>query len=112
MTVQTPVASGAAPATSGAAQVTFELRFFVAGQTLKSVSALANLKRICETHLKGQYVIQVIDLTNDPQLAAGDQILAVPSLVRRLPEPIKTILGDLSNEHRVLVGLNILPVRA
>ena len=105
MTVQTPVTSGAAP-------VTFELRLYVAGQTSKSVSALANLKRICETHLKGQYVIEVIDLTKNAQLAAGDQILAVPTLVRRLPEPIKTILGDLSNEGRVLVGLNILPVRA
>jgi len=88
----------------------FQLRLYVAGQTAKSVAALANLQRICETHLAGQYRIEVIDLTKTPQLAAGDQILAVPTLVRRLPEPIKKIIGDLSNEERVLVGLDIVPV--
>ncbi len=88
----------------------FQLRLYVAGQTAKSIAALANLQRICETHLAGQYCIEVIDLTKSPQLAAGDQILAVPTLVRRLPEPIKKIIGDLSNEERVLVGLDILPV--
>ena len=92
--------------------VTFDLRLYVAGGTVKSIAALANLKRICETHLAGQYIIEVIDLTKTPQLAAGDQILAVPTLVRRLPEPMKSILGDLSNEERVLVGLNILPAKA
>jgi circadian clock protein KaiB len=91
---------------------TFELRLYVAGQTAKSLAAIANLQRICETHLAGQYCIQVIDLTQTPQLAAGDQILAVPTLVRRLPEPIKKIIGDLSNEERVLVGLDIQPARS
>ena len=85
----------------------FELRLYVAGQTAKSLAAVTNLRRICETHLAGQYSIEVIDLTTSPQLAAGDQILAVPTLVRRLPEPIKKIIGDLSNEQRVLVGLDI-----
>jgi circadian clock protein KaiB len=89
----------------------FELRLYIAGQTAKSLSAIANLRRICETYLTGQYRIEVIDLTKTPQLAAGDQILAVPTLVRRLPEPIKKIIGDLSNEERVLVGLDILPIR-
>ena len=95
-------------ATSNAA---YELRLYVAGQTAKSLAAFSNLKRICETHLAGQYVIEVIDLTKAPQLAAGDQIIAVPTLVRRLPEPIKKILGDLSNEERVLVGLDVRPLR-
>jgi circadian clock protein KaiB len=90
----------------------FELRLYVAGQSPKSLVAFANLKRICETHLAGQYRIEVIDLLKTPQLAASDQILAVPTLIRRLPEPIKKIIGDLSNEERVLVGLDILPVSA
>jgi circadian clock protein KaiB len=90
----------------------FQLRLYVAGHTAKSHAAFANLKRICETHLAGQYCIEVIDLTKTPQLAAGDQILAVPTLVRRLPEPIKKIIGDLSNEERVLVGLDIQPAGA
>ena len=89
----------------------YELRLYVAGQTAKSLAAFTNLKRICETHLAGQYLIDVIDLTKTPQLAAGDQIIAVPTLVRRLPEPIKKILGDLSNEERVLVGLDVRPLR-
>ena len=93
-----------------ASVVAFQLRLYVAGQTAKSLAAIANLQRICETHLAGQYCIEVIDLTKTPQLAAGDQILAVPTLVRRLPEPIKKIIGDLSNEERVLVGLDIQPV--
>jgi circadian clock protein KaiB len=95
-----------------AAAEMFELRLYVAGQTAKSLTAIANLQRICETHLVGQYRIEVVDLTKTPQLAAGDQIFAVPTLVRRLPEPIKKIIGDLSNEERVLVGLNIQPVGA
>ncbi len=90
----------------------FELRLYVAGQTVKSRAAFANLQRICETHLAGQYRIEVIDLRKNPALAAGDQILAVPTLVRRLPEPIKKIIGDLSNEERVLVGLDVQPVKA
>jgi len=91
---------------------TFELRLYVAGQTPKSLAALANLKRICETHLAGQFQIEVIDLTKTPALAEDDQIFAVPTLVRRLPEPIKKIIGDLSNEDRVLVGLDVRPVKA
>jgi circadian clock protein KaiB len=80
---------------------------YVAGQTPKSVTALANLKRICEAHLSGRYRIEVIDLLEHPQLAAGDQILAVPTLVRRLPEPLKRIIGNLSDMERVLVGLDL-----
>lgn len=90
--------------------VTFELRLYVAGQTAKSLAACANLKRICETHLAGQYRIEVIDLSRNPKLAAGDQIFALPTLVRRLPKPVKKIIGDLSNEERVLVGLDVRPV--
>jgi circadian clock protein KaiB len=86
---------------------TFQLRLYVAGHTSRSRAALANLERICKTHLAGQYRIEVIDLTKTPQLAAGDQILAAPTLVRRLPEPIKKIIGDLSDERSVLVGLDI-----
>jgi circadian clock protein KaiB len=92
------------------ASTRFELRLYVAGETAKSIAALENLKRICETHLKGQYSIEVVDLVKNPQLAAGDQIFAVPTLVRKLPEPIKKIIGDLSNEARVLVGLDIQPL--
>jgi circadian clock protein KaiB len=77
---------------------------------VKSLAALANLQQICETHLAGQYSIEIIDLTKTPKLAAGDQILAIPTLVRRLPEPIKKIIGDLSNEERVLVGLDLKSV--
>ncbi len=85
----------------------YNLRLYVAGQTLKSLTAIANLKKICEEHLKGQYVIEVIDLQKNPQLAAGDQILAIPTLVRKLPEPIKKIIGDLSSEEKVLIGLDV-----
>jgi circadian clock protein KaiB len=89
----------------------FELRLYVAGHTAKSMTALSNLQHLCDTHLAGQYSIEVIDLLKTPQLAAGDQILAVPTLVRRLPEPIKKIIGDLSNEERVLVGLDVKPTQ-
>lgn len=85
----------------------WELRLYVAGQTPKSLAAFANLKKICEEHLKGKYHIQVIDLLENPQLAEGDQILALPTLVRQLPPPIKKIIGDLSNTLRVLVGLDL-----
>lgn len=99
-------------ATASAATVpAYQLRLYVAGQTEKSLTAFQNLKRICETHLAGQYRIELIDLVKTPQLAAGDQILAVPTLVRRLPEPIKKIIGDLSNEERVLVGLDVQPIK-
>lgn len=88
----------------------FQLRLYVAGQTPKSLTAFANLKRICEEYLTGQYSIEVIDLLVNPQLAKGDQILAIPTLVRKLPEPIMKIIGDLSNTERVLVGLDIKPL--
>jgi circadian clock protein KaiB len=87
----------------------YNLRLYVAGQTPKSLSAIANLKQICEEHLAGRYTIEVIDLLVTPQLAAGDQILAVPTLVRRLPPPIKRVIGNLSDTDRVLVGLDIRP---
>ncbi len=87
----------------------WDLRLYVAGQTPKSLAAFANLKRYCERHLPGRYHIDVIDLLEHPQLAEGDQILALPTLVRKLPEPMKRIIGDLSNEERVLVGLDLKP---
>ncbi|RZK65119.1 MAG: circadian clock protein KaiB, partial [Pedobacter sp.] len=86
---------------------TWELRLYVAGKTPKSVSAINNLNRYCEEHLQGKYKIEVIDLLLQPQLAEGDQIFAVPTLVRKVPVPIRKIIGDLSNEEKVLVGLNI-----
>jgi circadian clock protein KaiB len=89
----------------------WELRLYVAGKTLKSVTALNNLKKYCEEHLKDKYVIEVIDLLVQPQLAEGDQILAIPTLVKKVPEPIRKIIGDLSNEEKVLVGLNIRPTK-
>ena len=88
---------------------TYHLRLYVAGQTTKSMTAMANLRRFCEEHLAGRYDIEVIDLVQNPQLAAGDQILAIPTLVRRLPAPLKRIIGDLSNTEKVLVGLDIRP---
>ena len=87
----------------------FKLKLYVAGQTPKSVAALANLERICQEHLEGRYKIEVIDLLLNPALARGDQILAIPTLVRHLPTPIRKIVGDLSNTDRVLVGLDIRP---
>jgi circadian clock protein KaiB len=83
------------------------LRLYVAGQTVKSLTAIANLKRICETHLADRYEVELIDLMQNPTLAAGDQILALPTLVRRLPAPLKRLIGDLSNTEKVLVGLDI-----
>jgi circadian clock protein KaiB len=88
----------------------FELRLYVAGQTSKSIEAFANLKKICEENLKDKCRIEVIDLLKNPQLAKGDQILAIPTLVRKLPQPIKKIIGTLSNTERVLVGLDIKPL--
>jgi circadian clock protein KaiB len=87
----------------------FILRLYVAGQTPKSVLAFANLKLICEEHLVGRYKIEVVDLLKNPKLARGDQILAIPTLVRKLPEPVRKIIGDLSNTERVLIGLDLLP---
>jgi circadian clock protein KaiB len=85
----------------------WELRLYVAGQTPKSLAAFANLKKICEEHLAGEYHIEVVDLLKEPKLASGDQILAIPTLVRKLPAPIRKIIGDLSDTERVLVGLNL-----
>ena len=87
----------------------WELRLYVAGQTAKSLTAFANLKRICQEHMAGGYHIEVVDLLKNPQLAKGDQILALPTLVRKLPEPVRKIIGDLSNTDRVLVGLDLRP---
>ncbi len=87
----------------------WELRLYVAGQTPKSLEAFANLKRICEEYLAGKYEIHVIDLLKNPQLARGDQILAIPTVVRNLPEPVKKIIGDLSNTEKVLVGIDLRP---
>ena len=91
--------------------IKYELRLYIAGNTAKSLAALCNLKKYCEEHLKDQYKIEVIDLLKNPQLAAGDQILAIPTLVRKVPVPIRKIIGDLSNEEKVLVGLNIRPIK-
>ena len=87
----------------------YELRLYVAGKTQKSVAALSNLKKYCEEHLTDEYVIEVIDLLEHPQLAEGDQILAIPTLVKKVPEPVRKIIGDLSNQEKVLVGLDIRP---
>ena len=94
-----------------AIEQTWELKLYVAGKTPKSETALSNLKRYCEEHLKGKYKIEIVDLLEKPQLAEGDQIFAVPTLVRKVPVPIRKIIGDLSNEEKVLVGLNIVPVK-
>ena len=104
-----PAARAAKPGAAGQekAVAEWQLRLYVAGQTTKSAAAFDNLKRVCETHLAGRYTIEVIDLLVNPRLAAGDQILAVPTLVRRLPPPIKRIIGNLSDTDRVLVGLDI-----
>jgi len=90
----------------------YALKLYVAGQTPKAVRAFSNLRKICEEHLEGRYTIEVIDLVENPQLGRGDQILALPTLVRKLPTPIKKIIGDLSNTERVLVGLDLRPRRA
>jgi len=89
----------------------YELRLYIAGNTPKSTTALTNLQKYCEEHLHGEYKIEVIDLLVQPQLAEGDQIFAIPTLVRKVPEPIRKIIGDLSNEEKVLVGLNMRPVK-
>jgi circadian clock protein KaiB len=100
-------AVGAPDRPARALKAEWQLRLYVAGATAKSVAALANLRRLCETHLAGRYEIEVVDLLVNPKLAAGDQILAVPTLVRKFPEPIRRIIGDLSDEERVLVGLDV-----
>jgi len=97
------------PTGDGEGNQILDLRLYVAGQTPKSVRALANLKKLCDEHLAGQYRLEVIDLVANPQLAQSDQILAIPTLVRKLPEPVRKIIGDLSNTERVLVGLQLQP---
>jgi circadian clock protein KaiB len=97
------------PGLEESAFVEWDLRLYIAGRTPKCVAAFSNLQRLCEEHLAGQYKIEVIDLLENAQLAKGDQIVAIPTLVRKLPEPIKTIIGDLSNTERVLVGLDLRP---
>ena len=104
--------SAQASPSNGAADEHWNLRLYVAGQTPKSLAAFANLKKLCEEHLAGRYEIEVIDLLEHPQLASGDQILAIPTLVRKLPEPLKRIIGDLSDRERALVGLDLKPRRA
>ena len=99
------------PTASDGEAETWELRLYIAGQTPRSVIAFANLQKLCEEHLSGRYKIEVIDLMQQPQLAAGDQIVAIPTLVRRLPEPLRRIVGDLSNTERTLVGLQLRPAR-
>jgi circadian clock protein KaiB len=91
-------------------QETWELRLYIAGQTPNSILALNNITKYCKQHLEGKYIIEVIDLLKNPQLAEGDQIFAIPTLVRKVPEPLRKIIGDLSNEEKVLVGLNIRPI--
>lgn len=101
--------NGHAPHADGADPARWNLRLYVAGQTPRSMTAFQNLKKICEEYLKGRYHIEVVDLMENPTLARGDQILAIPTLVRKLPQPIRKIIGDLSNTERVLVGLDIQP---
>ena len=108
-TKERPKASRSAAKTTGRPAATWELRLYVAGQTPRAVQAFANLTRICEEHMAGKYRIEVIDLLKKPQLAKGDQIVAVPTLVRKLPEPVRKIIGDLSNTEKVLVGLDLRP---
>ena len=97
--------------TSGASDEVWELRLYIAGHTERTATALENLKKICEEHLADRYRLEIVDLMQNPTLARGDQILAVPTLVRRLPPPMKKIIGDLSNTERVLVGLNLRPLK-
>jgi len=95
-----------------AKKVTWELRLYIAGQTPKSILALRNITKYAKEHLDGQYSIEVVDLLKNPALAEGDQIFAIPTLVRKFPEPLRKIIGDLSNEEKVLVGLNIRPLKS
>jgi circadian clock protein KaiB len=105
--VKTPPTSPKAKKAAASGPVNWDLRLYVAGPTPKSVAAFRNLEQLCEEHLAGRYRIEVIDLMKNPQLAQGDQILAVPTLVRKLPSPIRKIIGNLSNIERVLVGLDL-----
>lgn len=102
-----PLTESGEECSNAAPDARYELRLYVAGQTPRSLEAFTNLKKICEEYLKGRYAIEVIDLLENPRLAKGDQILAVPNLVRRLPEPVRKIIGTLANTERVLVGLDL-----
>jgi circadian clock protein KaiB len=107
-------AARSAPKAAAASRVpkleSWNLRLYVAGQTPKSLTAFSNLKRLCEEHLAGRYRIEVIDLIKEPQLAQGDQILAIPTLVRKLPVPMRRVIGDLSNQERVMIGIDLKPL--
>ena len=105
------MATAAKKKVASAPAAEWQLKLYVAGKTARSIAALENLERLCETHLAGRYSIEIVDLLVNPKLAAGDQILAVPTLVRKFPEPMRKIIGDLSDEERVLVGLNLKPLR-
>jgi circadian clock protein KaiB len=107
--LKTRTARRRASGSNGRAAKLWQLRLYVAGQTPKSLTAFSNLKKICESHLKGCYRIEVIDLSEQPSLSKGDQILAIPTLVRKLPQPMRKIIGDLSDTERVLVGLDLRP---
>ena len=110
-----PTKAKSAPHKAGPAKAkedTYILRLYIAGQTPKSVTAFANLHKICEEHLAGRYKIQVVDLLENPQLAKGDQILAIPTLVRELPAPMRKVIGDLSSLERLLIGLDLLPQKS
>jgi circadian clock protein KaiB len=108
--VNTPNTAAGAPTGEGLPETEFwDLRLYVAGQTPRGMMAFANLQRLCEEHLAGRYRIEVIDLLENPQLARGDQILAIPTLVRKLPQPLRRIIGDLSDTERALVGLDLRP---
>jgi len=99
-------------ADNSATEERWNLRLYVAGETPKCIQAFENLKLICEEHLQGRYTIEVIDLLKNPTLASGDQIIAIPTLVRQLPPPVKKIIGDLANTERVIVGLNLTPIKS
>ena len=107
--MKSPPAKPRRPASPRRPRKLWQLRLYVAGQTPRSLAAFSNLKQICENHLKGCYRIEVIDLLDQPRLSKGDQILAVPTLVRKLPQPVRKIIGDLSDTERVLIGLDLLP---
>ena len=109
--MKTKTAKPRAAAVRRPSEAIWQLRLYVMDRTPKSRAAFANLKQICETHLKGRYRITVIDLLKHPHLAKGDQILAIPTVVRQLPEPVRTIIGDLSDSERLLVGLDLRPVK-
>ena len=109
MTSVAQTSDSSPPAPEDVSSDLWELRLYVAGNTDKSRAAFENLKRICEEHLPGKYAIEVVDLLKSPQLARGDQIVAIPTLVRKLPNPVRRIIGDLSNTEKTLVGLQLRP---